>query len=67
MSNKKLPDYRFKQKILYIDKTSSADLIHYGNLFFEAGRIPMHSIFFKNQTIMKVFKRLKILLWRAET
>ncbi len=36
MNNRKLPDYRLKQKFLYLDKTSSDDLIHYGDLFFEA-------------------------------
>ncbi len=37
MSTTRLPDYRLKQKILYIDKTSAASLIHYGDLYFEAG------------------------------
>lgn len=37
MSIKKLPDYRLKQKILYIDKTSAASLISYGDLYLEAG------------------------------
>lgn len=39
MSIKKLPDYRLKQKILYIDKTSTAALISYGDLYLEAGAI----------------------------
>jgi tetratricopeptide (TPR) repeat protein len=37
LSNRKLPDYRLKQKILYLDETSPDDLIRYGNLFYEAG------------------------------
>jgi hypothetical protein len=37
LSNRKLPDYRLKQKILYINSTSPNDLILYGNLFFDAG------------------------------
>ncbi len=37
MSATRLPDYRLKQKILYIDKTSAASLTHYGDLYFEAG------------------------------
>ena len=37
MSYKKLPDYRLKQKILYLDITSPDDLIYYGDLFLEAG------------------------------
>lgn len=39
MSIKKLPDYRLKQKILYIDKTSTSTLISYGDLYLEAGAI----------------------------
>ncbi len=39
MSKGKLPDYRLKQKILYIDKTPATTLIHYGDLFFEAGAL----------------------------
>ncbi|PKN05372.1 MAG: hypothetical protein CVU74_02115 [Deltaproteobacteria bacterium HGW-Deltaproteobacteria-9] len=39
MSIRKLPDYRLKQKILYIDKTPVATLIHYGDLFLEAGAL----------------------------
>ncbi len=35
MNNRKLPDYRLKQKILYIDKTSAETLIRYGNLYLE--------------------------------
>ena len=37
MSNRKLPDYRLKQKILYLDRTAPDDLINYGKLFLEAG------------------------------
>ncbi len=39
MSLRKLPDYRSKQKILYIDKTSPATLISYGDLYVEAGAL----------------------------
>lgn len=39
MSNKKLPDYRLKQKILYIDKTDAEILKNYGNTFLDAGFI----------------------------
>jgi len=39
LSIKKLPDYRLKQKILYIDKTSTSTLISYGDLYLEAGAI----------------------------
>jgi hypothetical protein len=36
---KRLPDYRLKQKILYIDKTSPESLIGYGDLYWEAGAL----------------------------
>lgn len=39
MGIRKLPDYRLKQKILYIDKTSPASLISYGDLYLEAGAL----------------------------
>jgi hypothetical protein len=35
----KLPDYREKQRILYIDKRSDKDLIGYGDHYLESGRI----------------------------
>ena len=35
MSKRKLPDYRLKQKILYIDKTSPETLARYGDLYLE--------------------------------
>jgi len=37
LRSKKLPDYRLKQKILFLDKTSSESLIDYGNLCLEEG------------------------------
>ena len=37
MSNKKLPDYRLKQKILYVDKVNPHVLQNYGDLFLEEG------------------------------
>ena len=39
LSARKLPNYRLKQKILYIDKTSPAALISYGDLYLEAGAL----------------------------
>ena len=39
LSIRKLPDYRLKQKILYIDKTPAASLISYGDLYLEAGAL----------------------------
>jgi len=39
LSSRKLPDYNLKQKILYIDNTSSEILQNYGDLFLEEGSI----------------------------
>jgi hypothetical protein len=39
LSIRKLPDYRLKQKILYIDKTSAASLASYGDLYLEGGAL----------------------------
>ncbi len=36
---RKLPDYREKQKILYIDRQSDKDLLTYGDSCLESGRI----------------------------
>jgi len=35
----KIPDYREKQKLLYIDRTPPADLIRIGDAYYKAGRI----------------------------
>jgi len=35
LAKRKLPDYRLKQKILYIDKTSPETLVRYGDLYLE--------------------------------
>jgi hypothetical protein len=35
LAKRKLPDYRLKQKILYIDKTSAEMLVRYGDLYME--------------------------------
>lgn len=40
MINLKLPDYRIKQKLLYVDKVNQGNLQNYGDLFLEEGRIP---------------------------
>jgi len=39
LSSRKLPDYRLKQKILYIDKTPAGALISYGDLYLEDGAL----------------------------
>ncbi len=47
MSGKKLPDYRLKQKILYIDATDEKTLINYGDLFFAEGKFSDALEFYK--------------------
>ncbi|PKN06337.1 MAG: hypothetical protein CVU72_05000 [Deltaproteobacteria bacterium HGW-Deltaproteobacteria-7] len=39
MSNLKLPDYRLKQKLLYIDKVNPGTLQNYGDLYLEEGQL----------------------------
>jgi tetratricopeptide (TPR) repeat protein len=39
LSSVKLPDYRLKQKLLYIDKTNPDILKKYGDLFMEEGSL----------------------------
>lgn len=39
MSTFRIPDYRSKQKLLYVDKTSPDTLQNYGDSFFEDGRL----------------------------
>jgi len=59
LSNLKLPDYRLKQKILYLDKTSSNDLIRYGNLFYEAGAYSDALDFFQKSNYTEGIMELK--------
>jgi tetratricopeptide (TPR) repeat protein len=40
LSIKKLPDYRLKQKVLYIDKVNPHILQNYGDMFLEEGLFP---------------------------
>jgi hypothetical protein len=59
LSNRKLPDYRLKQKILYLDKTSPNDLIHYGDLFFEAGGYSDSLDFFQKSNHTEGIQKIK--------
>jgi len=40
LSIKKMPDYRLKQKILYIEKVNPNVLQNYGDMFLEEGFLP---------------------------
>ena len=59
MSNRKLPDYRLKQKILYLDKTRPYDLIQYGNLFYEAGAYSDALDFFQKSSHTEGIQEIK--------
>ena len=59
MSNRKLPDYRLKQKILYLDKTRPDDLIQYGKLFYEAGAYSDALDFFQKSNYTEGIMELK--------
>jgi hypothetical protein len=58
LSYRKLPDYRLKQKILYLDSTSPDDLINYGDSFLETGAYSDALDFFQksnhNEGIQKI-------------
>jgi hypothetical protein len=58
LNYRKLPDYRLKQKFLYLDSTSPDDLISYGDSFLEAGAYSDALDFFQksnhNEGIQKI-------------
>jgi len=59
LSNRKLPDYRLKQKILYLDDTKPDDLINYGGLFFEAGAYSDALDFFQKSNHHEGIQKIK--------
>lgn len=56
---KKLPDYREKQRILYIDKRSDKDLIEYGDQYLEAGRISDATDFYQKANHVPGLEKIK--------
>jgi len=63
LSIRKLPDYRLKQKILYINNTSAEALISYGDLYLKAGALSDALDFYakaKHQTGMQKMKNLAL-------
>lgn len=56
---KKLPDYREKQKILYIDKRSDKDLIAYGDSYLESGRIADATDFYQRANYLTGLGKIK--------
>ena len=72
MINLKLPDYRLRQKLLYVDKVNPQDLQNYGDLFFEEGRLSDALDFYQkanhNNGLQKVkeaaFNSGDVMLWK---
>lgn len=59
MSITKLPDYRSKQKILYIDNTDAESLKKYGDLFLEAVNISDALDFYDKAKYFKGIENIK--------
>ena len=72
MINLKLPDYRLRQKLLYVDKVNPQDLQNYGDLFFEEGRLSDALDFYQkanhNSGLQKIkeaaFNSGDVMLWK---
>jgi len=70
--NLKLPDYRLRQKLLYVDKVNPKDLQNYGDLFFEEGRLSDALDFYQkanhNDGLQKIkaaaFNSGDVMLWK---
>lgn len=56
---KKLPDYREKQRILYIDKRFDKDLIALGDHYLEAGRISDAADFYQKANYLAGLEKIK--------
>jgi hypothetical protein len=56
---RKLPDYRLKQKILYIDNTSPDVLHDYGNLFLEDGCVSDALDFYQKANYSEGIEKIK--------
>ena len=59
MSVRKLPDYRLKQKTLYIDSTSAATLHNYGDMFLEEGNISDALDFYQKAQYSEGMQKIK--------
>jgi hypothetical protein len=56
---KTLPDYREKQKILYIDQHHDKDLVSYGDSYLEAGRISDATDFYQKANHIPGLEKIK--------
>jgi len=59
LSIKKLPDYRLKQKLLYIDKVNDNVLKDYGNSFFDEGFLSDALDFFQKANDKEGIQKIK--------
>jgi hypothetical protein len=59
LSTGKLPDYGLKQKILYIDKTSAANLKNYGDVYLQEGNISDAIDFYQKADYNEGLQKLK--------
>lgn len=62
---KKLPDYRQKQKILYIDRHDDKDLAAYGDSYLEAGQISDATDFYQKANHIPGLERIKEMAYAA--
>lgn len=56
---KKLPDYREKQRLLYVDKRSDRELIAYGDYYLESGRIADATDFYQKANHIPGLEKIK--------
>lgn len=59
MSIKKLPDYRLKQKILYVDQTDPKNLENYGDAFFADGNFSDALDFYQKANSTEGLQKIK--------
>lgn len=59
MVDKRLPDYRLKQKILYIDNTPEDELARFGDMFLAAGIISDALDFYQKAKNIEGIQKIK--------
>ena len=59
MTIKKLPDYRLKQKILYVDHTDPETFKNYGDLFFAEGSFSDALDFYQKANFSEGLQKIK--------
>lgn len=59
MSIKRVPDYRLKQKILYIDHTDAENLKNYGDIFYSEGIVSDAIDFYQKANFTEGLQKIK--------